>query len=71
MITDAALLPSRPPLPNIWDSSQESLGSPDQLQKYHQCNSIELTNAHSDPDIWQVAAHACTFGADEQPAVPM
>ena len=27
IITNAALLPSRPPLPNIWDSSQESLGS--------------------------------------------
>ena len=70
IITNAALLPSRPPLPNIWDSSQESLGSPDQLQRY-QCNSIELTNAHSDPDVWQVAAHSCTFGADGQPTVPV
>ena len=28
-ITKAACLPSRPPRPNIWESSQGSLGSPD------------------------------------------
>ena len=55
---------------HLFPTSVTAPRSPDQLQRY-QCNSIELTNAHSDPDVWQVAAHSCTFGADEQPTVPV
>ena len=68
-MTKAAFWPSRPPRPNIWDSSQASLGSPKQVQII-EATQMELTNAHSEPYVRHVAAHASTFGTNEKPAVP-
>ena len=68
--TNAAFLPSRPPRPSIWESSQTSLGSPGNDNRYQVKRRWRITNANSQSDIWYVTSHASALSADEQSAIP-